>query len=181
MFGLGPAYLFVAQHRLPIGLMRDGWRPWISAMATNSAIVLLVGTLIWLVGIGTFLLVQVPVTLLAASIGVWLFYVQHQFEHTHWDEQPRWNFHEAGLARQLLLRIAGRAAMVHGGHRRSPCAPPMQPDSLLSLGPRAARSSRSQGHRSLTLGENLRCIPLVLWDESQRRLISFREMRRRYS
>ena len=38
MFGLGPAYLFFLQHRLPVGLMRDGWRPWLSAMATNLAI-----------------------------------------------------------------------------------------------------------------------------------------------
>ena len=53
------------------------------------AIAALVGTLIWLVGVGAFLLVQVPVTLLAATMGVWLFYVQHQFEHTHWDEQPQ--------------------------------------------------------------------------------------------
>ena len=36
MFGLGPAYLFLLQHRLPVGLMRDGWRPWVSTMATNA-------------------------------------------------------------------------------------------------------------------------------------------------
>ena len=51
-------------------------------MATNFAIALVVGALIWLVGIGAFLLVHVPITLLAATIGVWLFYVQHQFDDT---------------------------------------------------------------------------------------------------
>ena len=51
-------------------------------MATNVAIALLAATVIWLVGLGPFLLVQVPIILLAASIGVWLFYVQHQFEDT---------------------------------------------------------------------------------------------------
>ena len=49
-------------------------------MVTNVAIALLVATLIWLVGVNSFLIVQLPITLLAASIGVWLFYVQHQFE-----------------------------------------------------------------------------------------------------
>ncbi len=76
MFGLGPAYLFIVQHRLPIGLMRDGWRPWISTMANNLAIVLVAGLLIWLVGIKAFLLIHLPVLLLSASVGVWLFFVQ---------------------------------------------------------------------------------------------------------
>src|SRR5471032_1331178 len=85
MFGLGPAYLFLLQHRLPIGLMRgNGWRPWISTMANNLTIALVAGGLIWLIGIKAFLLVHLPALLVAASIGVWLFYVQHQFEDTVW-------------------------------------------------------------------------------------------------
>ena len=87
MFGIGPTYLFLLRHRLPIGLMRGGWRPWISVMATNLGIVAIVALLIWLIGIGAFLLVHLPIMLLAASIGVWLFYVQHQFEHTDWQPQ----------------------------------------------------------------------------------------------
>jgi hypothetical protein len=70
MFGLGPAYMFILKHRLPVGLMRTGWQPWGSTMATNAAIVLLVGALMWLVGVGPFLLVHLPVALLAASIGL---------------------------------------------------------------------------------------------------------------
>jgi len=97
MFGIGPAYLFLLRHRLPTGLMRSGWQPWLSAMATNVAIAALVVTMIWLVGVGPFLLVQLPITLLAASIGVWLFYVQHQFEHTFWAHDDSWDLHEAGL------------------------------------------------------------------------------------
>jgi fatty acid desaturase len=84
MFGLGPAYLFIVQHRLPVGLMRAGWQPWLSAMATNVAIAALIATMIWLVGVVPFVLVHLPIMLLAASIGVWLFYVQHQFEDTAW-------------------------------------------------------------------------------------------------
>jgi acyl-lipid omega-6 desaturase (Delta-12 desaturase) len=97
MFGVGPAYLFIIQHRLPVGLMRSGWRPWLSAMATNVAIASLVAAMIWLVGIGPFLLVQLPIILLAASAGVWLFYVQHQFENTAWARNGSWNLQDAAL------------------------------------------------------------------------------------
>src|SRR6266446_6125112 len=60
MFGIGPAYLFVLQHRLPVNLMRRGWEPWLSTMATNLAIALVVAVLIRFVGIGAFLLVHLP-------------------------------------------------------------------------------------------------------------------------
>ena len=66
-------------------------------MATNLAIAVLAATMIWLVGLGPFLLVQLPITLLAGSIGVWLFYIQHQFEDTFWARDEGWNFHDAAL------------------------------------------------------------------------------------
>ena len=97
MFGIGPAYLFIVQHRLPVGLMREGWQPWLSTMATNAAIGGIVATMIWLIGVGPFLLVHLPVMLLAASVGVWLFYVQHQFEHTVWAHDEAWNLQEVAL------------------------------------------------------------------------------------
>ena len=53
MFGIGPAYLFFLQHRLPVGLMSDGWQPWLSTMATNAAIGLIVSALLWLIGVST--------------------------------------------------------------------------------------------------------------------------------
>ena len=65
MFGVGPMYLFVVQHRLPVGLMRSGRHFWLSTMATNLAIAVLAATMIWLVGLGPFLLMQLPITFLA--------------------------------------------------------------------------------------------------------------------
>jgi omega-6 fatty acid desaturase (delta-12 desaturase) len=82
MFGIGPAYLFILEQRVPTGLMRAGWQPWISTMATNLAIVALAATVIAFIGLKAFMLVHLPIILLAASIGVWLFYVQHQFPHS---------------------------------------------------------------------------------------------------
>ena len=97
MFGLGPAFLFIVQHRLPLGLMRAGWQPWLSVMATNVAIAAVVATMIWLVGVVPFLLVHLPIILLAASVGVWLFYVQHQFEDTEWARDGAWNLQNMAL------------------------------------------------------------------------------------
>ena len=97
MFGVGPTYLFILRHRLPIGMMRSGWKPWLSTMGTNTAIAILVAAMIRLVGFGPFLLVHLPIAVLGASIGVWLFYVQHQFEDTSWSHDEAWSFHEAAL------------------------------------------------------------------------------------
>ena len=66
-------------------------------MATNAAIGLLVGALIWLVGVKALVVVYLPALLLAASMGVWLFYVQHQFEEMTWNEGESWSLQEAAL------------------------------------------------------------------------------------
>src|SRR3954464_12982517 len=90
MFGLGAAYMFLLQHRLPIYQMRAGWRPWVSTMETNAGIALGAAAMIWLGGTGPFLAVHLPIMFLAASMGVWLFYVQHQFQGVQWARDDNW-------------------------------------------------------------------------------------------
>ena len=181
MFGVGPAYLFILQQRLPIGLLRGGWQPWFSAMATNAAIATLVAIMIWFVGVGPFLLVHLPITLLAASIGVWLFYVQHQFEDTFWDEGRAWNLHWAALHGSShyelpdILRWFTANIGVHHVHHLCSRIPYYRLPDVLRENPELAAIGR------LTLIESFRCVRLVLWDEGRRRLISFREMGRRYT
>lgn len=80
MFGIGPAFLFLLKQRLPFGMMRSNALPWVSTIATNIAVTVLTALLIWTVGIIPFLLMHLPIVLIAGSAGVWLFYVQHQFE-----------------------------------------------------------------------------------------------------
>ena len=105
----GPTYLFILRHRLPIGMMRAGWEPWLGTMGTNTAIAILVAAIIRPVGFGPFLLVHLPITVLAASIGVRLFYIQHQFEGTSWshDESTKLRY------RAFPLSLAGCFALVH--------------------------------------------------------------------
>ena len=177
LFGLGPAYLFFLQYRLPVGLMRGGWQPWLSTMATNLAILLAAAGTIWFVGIGAFLLVHVPVTLIGASLGVWLFYVQHQFEDTFWAREKAWNVHEAAFHGSshydlpVVLRWFTANIGLHHIHHLSSRIPFYRLPAALRQNPELAKVER------LTLGQSLWCARLVLWDESARRLISFRELR----
>ncbi len=177
MFGIGPAYLFFLQQRLPIGLMRGGWQPWLSTMATNLAIALLAAVMIWAVGLGPFLLVQLPIMLIGASLGVWLFYVQHQFEGTFWARDQTWNVHEAALRGSshydlpAVLRWFTANIGVHHIHHLCSRIPYYRLPVALRNHPNLTNTGR------LSLGRSLLCVRLVLWDEAARRLISFRELR----
>jgi omega-6 fatty acid desaturase (delta-12 desaturase) len=177
LFGFGPAYLFILQQRLPVGLFRGGWQPWLSTMTTNLAIAMVVATLIWIIGTGPFLLVQLPVTLIAGSIGVWLFYIQHQFDPTFWTRDKEWSFHEAALYGSSHYHLPGimrwftaNIGMHHVHHLCSRIPYYRLPKALGDL-------PELGGVRRLTMLDSFRCVRLALWDESQRRLVSFRALR----
>jgi acyl-lipid omega-6 desaturase (Delta-12 desaturase) len=175
MFGVGPTYLFILRHRLPVGMMRGGWMPWLSTMGTNAAIAILVGAMIRLVGLGPFLLVHLPIMVLAASIGVWLFYVQHQFEDTSWSHDETWSFHQAALHGSSHYRLPGVLRWftanigVHHIHHLCSRIPCYRLPDVLRDHPQLAAVGQ------ITLLQSLRCVRLALWDEKQRRLISFDE------
>jgi omega-6 fatty acid desaturase (delta-12 desaturase) len=177
MFGIGPAYLFLLRHRLPAGRTRRGQRAWTSTIATNLASAVAVGTLIWFVGVGPFLLVQLPITLLAALIGVWLFYVQHQFEQTFWAHDGKWSLHEAALHGSSyydlpsVLRWFTANIGMHHAHHLCSLIPYYRLPRVLRDHPDLRNVNR------LTLFQSFGCVRLVLWDEAQRRLVSFREAR----
>ena len=179
MFGIGPAYLFVLRHRLPLTPERNRREAWISAMATNVAVVAAAAGLIWLVGTGPFLLVQLPITLAAGVAGVWLFYVQHQFEKTYWSENGEWSPQEAALHGSShydlpgVLRWFTANIGIHHVHHLSSRIPYYRLSRVLRDHPELRGVSR------LTLWQSLGCVRLALWDETQKRLISFREARRK--
>ena len=178
MFGVGPAYMFLLQQRLPIGMMKAGWAPWISAMGTNLAVVALVALALAFGGAGPLLLTYLPAVLLAASVGVWLFYVQHQFETTYWARRPDWRMEEAALEGSShydlppVLRWITANIGLHHIHHVSSRIPYYRLREALIDHPELEAKSR------LTLGESLRCVPLTLWDEETRRLVSFRQATR---
>jgi acyl-lipid omega-6 desaturase (Delta-12 desaturase) len=178
LFVIGPAYVFFIANRLPIGMMNLGWRPWFSTMANNAAIAAIVVFMMWLVGVGPFLMIEVPILLLASSIGVWLFYVQHQFDDTVWAEGQEWNMQKAALAGSshydlpaVLRWITGNIG-VHHVHHLSSRIPFYRLRRVLKDHPELSDMGR------LTLWQSFRCVRLALWCESRKRLISFSELRR---
>ncbi len=178
LLGLGPAYLFLVRHRLPIGQMKDGWRYWISAMATNLATGLLLAALLYLFGFTVTALVFLPVLLSAASIGVWLFYVQHQFADAHWARKADWRFHEAALhgsSHLELPRILGWFTgyiVIHHVHHLVSRIPFYRLPEVLEQHPALRDMNR------FTALQACSTLRLTLWDETRRTMVSFREAAR---
>jgi omega-6 fatty acid desaturase (delta-12 desaturase) len=175
LLGFGPAYLFLLRHRLPIGLMREGLQYWISALSTNLATAGVLAACMAVFGIAATLLVVIPTVLVAATTGVWLFYVQHQFEHAHWDSGEEWSFHDAALhgsshldLPQPLRWFTGNIGMHHVHHLASRI-PFYRLPGVLAAYPELRDCNR------LTVRQTLKPMTLALWDEDKRRLVSFRE------
>jgi acyl-lipid omega-6 desaturase (Delta-12 desaturase) len=177
LFGIGPAYNFLLRQRLPLGFMRAGWRYWLSAMGTNVVMLALIGVLIYFIGLGPFLMVHLPIAIVAASIGVWLFYVQHQFEGTVWARDKDWKVQDAALYGSshydlpAVLRWFTANIGVHHVHHLCSKIPYYRLPSVLRDYPELADLKR------LTLRQSLGCIRLGLWDENQQKMISFSEAR----
>ncbi|WP_255551707.1 fatty acid desaturase [Erythrobacter crassostreae] len=178
LMGLGPAYLFLLQHRLPIGLMKAGWLYWISALATNAVTAAMLVALGFAFGAAETAMVFLPVLLTAASVGVWLFYVQHQFEDAHWDTRENWNYHESAIAGSSYLHLpavmnwfTGNIAIHHIHHLVSRI-PFYRLPAALKAHPELAEYNR------VSAKEAVSTMWLALWDEDSRKLISFREAKR---
>ncbi len=175
MFGIGPLYIFLLQNRIPAGFLATGWRAWVSTMGTNVAVLIVSITVIQVVGIGAFVAVQLPVLVIAATIGVWLFFVQHQFEHTYWETTSDWNAREAALAGSSHYALPGVLAWMtaniglHHLHHLSSRIPFYRFPDVLRAMPELAALNR------FGFVEGFRCVRLALWDEKARRLVSFRE------
>jgi omega-6 fatty acid desaturase (delta-12 desaturase) len=178
LFGVVPFYTFFLQNRLPVGLMRSGWKYWLSAMATNAAIAAVLTALVWSGGWNVVLFIFLPTMLLAASTGMWFFYVQHQFEHTSWSRGADWDIRDAALEGSshydlppILRWITGNIG-VHHVHHLASRIPFYRLPEVLRDHDALANSNR------VTLRESLGCARLALWDESAERLVTFAEAQR---
>lgn len=172
LFGLGPGYLFFFQNRLPLGLTEKA-RYWVSAMGTNAAIIAALALIWYFGGLMPILLIFVPSTLLAATAGVWLFYVQHQFETTHWEEDPNWDLHEAALQGSshyvlpsVLQWLSANIGIHHIHHLYSRIPFYRLPEVLRD------HSGLADINR-MTISESFANARLHLWDEDSKKLLSF--------
>ncbi|WP_299567238.1 fatty acid desaturase [uncultured Sulfitobacter sp.] len=177
LFGLGPGYLFFLQNRIPLGLMANA-RYWVSAMMTNAAIIAALAAILYFGGVMPILLIFLPSTLLAATAGVWLFYVQHQFETTHWEENEDWDLHDAALHGSshyvlpaFLQWLSANIGIHHVHHLYSRIPFYRLPEVL--------RDNAALGTMNrMTIRESLRNARLHLWDEKSRMLLSFAQARK---
>lgn len=177
---VGSMLTFMVKHRFPWNIPRDGtWRrEWRSVWWTNAGIVLLSGGACLLLGWKVFLLVQAPITLLTGVVGIWLFYVQHQYEGTYWRRKYAWEYDVAAIEGSSFYDLPRWLHWFTGNigyhhiHHLNPRVPSYKlPGCAKMIGNLA-------GVTKLTLRTSLGCAWLALWDESRRELIRFRDIPR---
>ena len=173
MFGIGPIFALVIQPRLVSRTARPRIRR--SVMTTNAVLAAVVAAVCLLIGWQEYLLVQWPAAFLAASAGVWLFYVQHQFEETYWQSSDGWSYADAALRGSSYLKLpkvlqffTGNIGLHHVHH-------------LSARIPNYNLQRAHDDHRvfhdvpTLSLKDGLAAVRLKLWDASRGRLVSFAE------
>lgn len=176
LFIIGPAYVFLLENRLPLGYT-DKAKYWFSAFGTNAAILGALSLIYYFGGLMPILLIFLPSTLLAASAGVWLFYVQHQFEDTHWEPDPDWDLHDAALhgsshyVMPAVLQWLSANIGIHHVHHLYSRIPFYRLPEVLKDHATLAESNR------LTIRESIATARLHLWDENSKRLLSFAQAR----
>ena len=176
MFCIGPIYYFLLRNRWPSkGANRHDVR---SVIITDVAIIAIAGVAIWGIGLKTYLLVQLPILIAAATFGVWLFYVQHQFQGVYWARHEEWDPWKAALdgasfyqLPKILQWLSGNIGYHHVHHAR-PSIPNYHLQQCYDEIPEL------QKVKPLTVLSSLECINFNLYDEKLGKLVSFRSLRR---
>jgi omega-6 fatty acid desaturase (delta-12 desaturase) len=176
MFGIGPIVALLVGPRIVAKSARPRMRQ--SVLGTNVALALLIAALCWLVGWRDYLLIQAPTLLLAGSAGIWLFYVQHQFEDAYWESAEAWTYADAALRGSSYLKLprvlqffSGNIGLHHVHHLSA---------RIPNYNLQRAHDENAIFHEvpTLSLGDGLRAVRLKLWDEKHRRMVTFAEARR---
>jgi omega-6 fatty acid desaturase (delta-12 desaturase) len=175
MFGIGPIWALMIQTRLVKGDDRPRIKR--SVHLTNLALAVMVGFLCWAMGWQAFLLVQMPTAWMAGAAGVFLFYVQHQFEDAYWENADGWSYADAALRGSSYLKLpkvlqyfTGNIGLHHVHHLSARI-----PNYYLQR----AHDSNPIFHDvpTLSLWDGLRAVRLKLWDEESGRLVTFKQAR----
>lgn len=176
MFGLGPIYVFVFQYRFNRKGAKRKER--LGNYLTNVLIVLLYAVMIWAVGWEAFLLIQGPIFYLSAVMGIWLFYVQHQFEDTYFEKEEEWSYVKAAVEGssyyklpKLFQWITGNIGF-HHVHHLSPKIPNYYLEEAHESTPPLQKAT------TITLSTSFKALRFRLWDEYRKEFVSFSERRR---
>lgn len=175
LFGLAPLYLFLVHYR--------GWAPgdnkrirW-SAMRTNVALAAIIAVASLTIGFKAYLMIQLPILLITGSMGIWLFYVQHQFENTYWERHDDWSYVRHALEGSSFYKLprvlqwfSGNIGF-HHVHHLSPRIPNYNLQACHESHP------MFQDVKHVTLRSSLSALGYRLWDEEHRRLVGFKYLR----
>jgi acyl-lipid omega-6 desaturase (Delta-12 desaturase) len=175
MFGLGPVFAMIIGPRIVARGAPPRMRN--SVIRTDVALAVVGAALIWAIGIGDFLLIWAPAALLAGAAGIWLFYVQHQFEDAYWQRADQWSYADAALRGSSFLKLPGLLQFVSGniGYHH-----------IHHLSVRIPNYNLQRAHEenpvfhtvpTLSLRDGLRAVRLKLWDEQRGRLVTFAQAR----
>jgi len=175
LFGVAPAFLFLIHQRFPSRAV--GKRARRGVHWTNAALLAIAVLMSLTIGIKAYVLIQFPVVVLAASAGVWLFYVQHQFEDMHWERHADWDYAEAALRGSSFYKLprvlqwfTGNIGF-HHVHHLSPAIPNYNLERCHNATPLFRQV------KPVTLWHSLKAVNYRLWDEQRKKLIGFRGLR----
>ena len=174
-FVLGASFLFLIQQRFTFGIPRAWHRERRSVHITNVGILVMIAGGWLTVGLPTFFLIHGPIVVLAAAIGSWLFFVQHQFEDAYWQPHESWNFTRSALEGSSYYRLptilqwfTGNIGFHHIHHFDS---------RIPNYNLPACYAAEPAFQQAVTLGirDSLKCTQLKLWDEDRQRMVTFAE------
>lgn len=175
LFPIGVPFFFVILQRLPWGHPMEAKDIWRSVLGLNIAMVVFYGLLGAVIGYQQMFLIALPMIIMASAMGGWLFFIQHQFEDGHWDASDEWDFQVAairGSSYYVLPKpfewFTGNIGLHHIHHLNS-VIPNYRLHECLAGSPEFQQMNR------VTFWESLKCARLAVWDEAQRRLLTFRE------
>ncbi|UOE94877.1 fatty acid desaturase [Alkalihalobacillus sp. LMS39] len=175
MFGIGPIAVFLIEYRFNRKQAKRKER--INTYITNISIVALYSLLIWAIGWQAFLLIQGPVFFVSGLLGIWLFYVQHQFEDSYFEHDEEWSYVQAAVdgssyykLPKLLQWITGNIGY-HHVHHLSPRVPNYNLEKAHEATPPLQKAT------TITLMTSLKSLRYRLWDESKKTFVSYKDVK----
>lgn len=175
LFVVAPIFLFLVHNRIP--KRKAPVRERYSVYLTNLVLGALAAGLIWIFGLKAYLIIQLTILMVAGSTGVWLFYVQHQFEDVYWERADKWDYALAALKGSSFYKLPKVLQWFSGNigyhhiHHLSPRIPNYHLEKCHKAEP------LFQTVKPVTLLTSLKSFTFRLWDEQQRRLVGYAHLR----
>jgi omega-6 fatty acid desaturase (delta-12 desaturase) len=175
LFVIAPLVLFLGINRIP--KPKAPLRERYSVYGTNLAVGVMAAGLIWIFGLEAYLIIQLTVLMVAGSAGVWLFYVQHQFEGVYWERGEQWDYATAALKGSSFYKLPKILQWFSGSigfhhiHHLSPRIPNYHLEKCHQAEP------LFQTVKPVTLLSSLKSFTFRLWDEQRRKLVGYGHLR----